>query len=111
MLRVMFGYCVGGGRFGSAGRYPGVIEEALLAVRDNKPLYLASFLGGASEQIVEAIEGKQITDDFCRPPSLDQLYSDPPVRETDRATRDDRSIDRVAIWNEFAQAGRESLQQ
>ena len=34
--------CVGGRRSGSQGRYPGIIEEALLAVQQNKPLYLAS---------------------------------------------------------------------
>src|SRR5580700_6355804 len=49
--------CIGGPRSGSQGRYPGLVEEALLAVQQNKPLYLASLLGGASEQIVAAVEG------------------------------------------------------
>jgi hypothetical protein len=101
--------CLGGRCSGSAGRYPGVIEEALLAVRANKPLYLASFLGGATEQVVEAVEGRQMTNDFCHPTPLQALYEDPPVKEYDRATRYDRVIDRTAVWKEFASAGREKL--
>jgi hypothetical protein len=96
---------LGGRRTGSAGRYPGVIEEALLALRANKPLYLATFLGGATDQVVAAIEGKPMTDDFCPPSGLDALYADPPAKEDDEATSSDRVIDRAAVWNEFRDAG------
>jgi SLOG cluster2 len=101
--------CLGGRRSGSESRYPGVIEEALLAVSRRKPLYLASFLGGATEQVVDAIEGKQMTDDFCRPTTLQNLYRDPPAKEFDGATRDDRIIDRTAVWKKFAETGHEKL--
>lgn len=101
--------CLGGRRSGSAGRYPGVIEEAFLAVTDKKPLYLASILGGATEQVVDAIEGKQMREDFCRPTPLQGLYDDPPVRELDGATYDDRVIDRAVVWKQFAGTGREKL--
>jgi SLOG cluster2 len=96
--------CLGGRRAGAAGRYPGVIEEALLAMRDNKPLYLAGFLGGATGQVIDAIEGRQMPDDFCGTSPL-KLYQEPPVKEFDAGTRDDRLIDRNAIWLEFAEAG------
>lgn len=99
--------CIGGRRFGYQGRYPGIVEEALLAVREDRPLYLAGFLGGAAEEVVSAIEGKPITDDFCRNPPLMGLYLDPPVKELD--FEDDRTIDRQAIWKEFSDAGREKL--
>lgn len=101
--------CLGGRRSGFAGRYPGVIEEALLAVTGAKPLYLASFLGGATEQVVDAIVGKTITDEFCHPTSLQDLYKAPPIKEYDAATREDRTIDRVAVWSEFARTGRDGL--
>ncbi|HLN04511.1 MAG TPA: hypothetical protein VK335_34815 [Bryobacteraceae bacterium] len=101
--------CVGGRRSGSQGRYPGVIEEALLAVQQNKPLYLASVLGGASEQIVEAVEGKNMPGDFCEPTPIERLYQQPPVNETDVATRADRTIDRIAVWREFTDAGRQRI--
>jgi hypothetical protein len=101
--------CLGGRRSSSQGRYPGVIEEALFAVRERKPLFLASLLGGATEQVVNAIEGKQITDDFCRPTALQDLYNEPPIRELDRTTRLDRVIDRTAVWTEFVDTGRQKL--
>lgn len=101
--------CVGGRRSGSQGRYPGVVEEALLAVRQNKPLYLASILGGASEQIVEAVEGKNMPGDFCEATPIERLYQQPPVTETNAATGDDRTIDRVAVWREFTDAGRQRI--
>ena len=102
-------FCLGGRVSGYAGRYPGVIEEAFLAIRDKKPLYLAGFLGGATEQVVDAIEGTQMTDDFCRPTPLQGLYEAPAVNESDGTTRDDRVIDRAAVWKAFAEAGREKI--
>jgi hypothetical protein len=99
--------CIGGRRVGYQGRYPGIIEEALLAVRENRPLYLASFLGGAAEQVVSAVEGHPITDDFCRDSPLIGLYLDPPVKEVD--FKDDRTIDRQAIWKEFSDVGLEKF--
>jgi hypothetical protein len=102
-------FCLGGRVSGYAGRYPGIIEEAFLAITDKKPLYLAGFLGGATKQVVDAIEGKQMTDDFCSPTPLQSLYEVPAVKESDGTTRDDRVIDRVAVWKTFAGAGRERI--
>jgi hypothetical protein len=101
--------CLGGRRTGAQGRYPGVIEEALLALRSNKPLYLAGFLGGATAQVIDALEGKQIREDFCAPTSVARLYSEPPIKETDASTNSDRAVEREAIWKEFNRAGREWL--
>ena len=101
--------CVGGSRSNYEGRYPGVIEEAFVAVTAKKPLYLAGFLGGAAEQVIDAIEGKQMTDEFCRPTSIQELYNAPPLREFDRSTEADRKIDRNAVWNSFVETGRQSL--
>jgi hypothetical protein len=97
--------CLGGPRAGAAGRYPGIIEEALLAVRENKPLYLAGFLGGAAEQVIDAIEGRAMREDFCPPASIQDCYLNPPVNEHDQATQADHVIDRTAIWGEFAETG------
>jgi len=101
--------CAGGRRVGFQGRYPGVIEEALLAVQGNKPLYVASILGGASEQVVEAIEGKQMPGDFCVPNPMERLYQQPPVNEANLDTRSDRTVDGGAVWHEFAEKGREGI--
>jgi hypothetical protein len=100
--------CLGGRRSGTQGRYPGVIEEALLAVRGNKPLYLAGFLGGATGQIINALERKPMPVDFC-PESPEELYQRFSNSEFDQDTRADRVIDREAVWNEFAELGVERL--
>lgn len=99
--------CVGGPRSKYEGRYPGVIEEAFVAVTANKPLYLAGFLGGAAEQVIDAVEGKQMTDEFCRPTRIQALYNAPPIAEANQATEADRTIDREAVWNTFVTAGRQ----
>lgn len=101
--------CLGGRRSGSAGRYPGVIEEALLALRANKPLFLAACLGGATEQVITAIEGKQMPDDFCRPTPVNDLYTAPPLEERDERNLADREVNRNAIWTEFVDAGSKTL--
>jgi hypothetical protein len=101
--------CIGGRTEGSTGRYPGVIEEALLAIQEGKPLFLAGFLGGATRQVIDAIEGRDMADDFCRPGQVDELYKEPPIVETDRGTQIDRHIDRKALWTTFKQAGVEGL--
>ena len=102
-------FCIGGRRSRYDGRYPGIIEEAFLAVTDNKPLYVAGFLGGAAEQVMGAFEGKAIPDDLCRPSPLESLYAAPPAQETDLATPTDRVINRTAVWNAFREAGTERL--
>jgi hypothetical protein len=93
--------CLGGRRAGSAGRYPGIVEEALFALESGKPLYLSGSLGGATKQLIDAVEGKVMPDDFCRPTGVLPLYESPPIRETDQASLPDRRIDRQQVWREF----------
>jgi hypothetical protein len=40
------------------GRYPGVLEEALLALRARKPLYLVGGFGGCSHSIFQVLKGE-----------------------------------------------------
>jgi hypothetical protein len=46
---------IGGRRHGYTGRQPGVIEEALFALRRRQPIYLAGGFGGATLDIVRAL--------------------------------------------------------
>jgi len=103
--------CLGGRRAGAQGRYPGVIEEALLAIREDKPLYLAGFLGGATEQVIDAIEGKPMPGSFCVSSPVTELYNNPPVKESAVGTQADRACDREGIWKEFSNAGYDWLAQ
>ncbi len=49
------------------GKYPGLFEEAYLALRDGKPLYLLGGFGGCTRAIIEALLGNtphELTGDF-----------------------------------------------
>lgn len=97
--------CIGGRRGGSAGRYPGIIEEALLAVQSEKPLYLVGLLGGATRQIVDAIEGRPMPENFGAAGKGSTLFATPPapIKEKDPATRADRVVDAGLVWGVFRQ--------
>jgi hypothetical protein len=96
---------IGGRTEGFAGRYPGIVEEALLAVQEGKLLFLAGFLGGAARQVINAIEGQNMPEDFCRPGMIDELFKKPPIVETDRQTQADRLSDRRRVWTTFQEIG------
>ena len=96
---------IGGRTEGSAGRYPGVIEEALLAIREGKPLFLAGLLGGAARQVITAIEGQDMPEDFCRSGLIDELFKTPPIVERDGQTESDRLSDRRSVWVTFQETG------
>ena len=51
------------------GKYPGVVEEALLALQNQRPLYLLGGFGGATAAVTQALQGQQpqrLTADFQR---------------------------------------------
>jgi len=97
--------CLGGRRSGSSGRYPGVIEEAYLALQSGTPLFLAGLLGGATKQVIDAIERKEMPDNFCPPTQLYDIYKWPPFAENDPATQSDRVIEPTLVWSLFMEAG------
>lgn len=49
---------VGGKLSYYSGKMPGIIEEAKLTLEQGKPLYLIGALGGASKEVINALEGK-----------------------------------------------------
>jgi len=106
--------CIGGRTTGSQGRYPGVIEEALLAVTDRKPLFLAGMLGGAARQVIDAIEQRPLPEDFCHrrrsandpdpTEELQRVYDEFRLLEAPAGIRnlaDDLSVEPVAVWETF----------
>jgi SLOG cluster2 len=50
---------LGGKVTGFQGRYPGLLEEAAMALRDRKPLFLIGAFGGCTRVIVDAMLGKE----------------------------------------------------
>lgn len=58
---------VGGKTRGYRGKYPGLVEEAYLALKSKKPVFLIGAFGGATQCIIEALKnGKppELTEEF-----------------------------------------------
>jgi len=67
--------CIGGKEKSSQGFYAGIIEEAWTAAADKQPLYVASFLGGASARLVEAIQNTQKADSIAALKPIAAVYN------------------------------------
>jgi hypothetical protein len=48
---------MGGRMTGQQGRWPGVVEEAYLAIRAGQPLFIAGGLAGAAARVAGAVQG------------------------------------------------------
>lgn len=64
---------IGGRNEGFKGKYAGIVEEAHIALKTNKPTYLIGMFGGATLKIIEAITNKKnvIDSSFTHYNSLD----------------------------------------
>lgn len=100
--------CLGGRTAGFGGRYPGVAEEALLAIEESKPLYLVGLLGGAAQRVIDAMTGKPVPH-LPTDAVLSAMYADPPPEETTGDVRD-RRYEPEQLWRLFTDAGRLALQ-
>jgi hypothetical protein len=49
---------IGGQTADFKGKYPGILEEAYYALRDDKPVYLIGGFGGASKEIINSLNSK-----------------------------------------------------
>jgi len=111
--RTLVRLCLGGKRGGSQGRYPGIVEEALLNIENGQPLFLTGLLGGATRQVIDAIEGESLPEAFCPPTTLNEIYRNPPpdVVELDPITQSDRQINPRQVWSTFQKAGLKGISQ
>ena len=72
-----FRLCIGGGLGQPTRRLPGVLEEALLTVHADKPLYLSSAFGGVSKALADCLLQRRVKMDednvFFTPGPVEQL--------------------------------------
>jgi SLOG cluster2 len=92
--------CAGGRTSGSAGRYLGIVEEAWLALKSSKPLFLAGVLGGASQHLINAVISREFDESLLRPlPDMVALYAK--CRPLVPDDGDDSQLDPDALLQDF----------
>ncbi len=50
---------LGGKKSGFKGKYPGVLEEFMIALREEQPIFLIGAFGGVTKQIIEILDGQE----------------------------------------------------
>jgi hypothetical protein len=98
-----------GGQARGLGKYPGLAEEALLALRSGKPVFLIGGFGGCAEFVIEALRGKkpvELTLDYQAaeqvPAAAIKLYND-------QLSPGEEPIDYQALTAEFEEFGLKAL--
>lgn len=77
------------------GFYPGIIEEAFLAVKDKKPIYLVGCFGGASKILIDSILSTKPSMDL----KIDRYCSSADYDELTKYAIDSRS--KKLLWEEI----------
>jgi hypothetical protein len=99
---------MGGRTSGFKGKYPGLIEEALLTLLAKKPLFLLGGYGGSSHAICQALQGQQpeaLTESYqCRNESYKTLLQEYNQRISEQQL-DLALIDYQALNKTFAGIG------
>ena len=94
-----------GGQTRGLGKYPGLAEEALLAIRARKPVYLVGGFGGCAEAVIEALHGNApmvLTLSFQSEPNKARSAMELFNRQR---PADVEPIDYPALTSEFSKAG------
>lgn len=60
---------------GPFGRCPGVIEEALMSCLADQPLYLSGLLGGVTQHVIDALQGRETGLNFSLPAEVATCYA------------------------------------
>jgi len=94
--------CLGGKLSGYSGRYPGIVEEAYLAIRAGQPTFIAGVLGGAARQMISSLTKCNSPNDLCPDVPIAKLYRDPPIYEHRHENNEDSQWSPEVVWETFA---------
>jgi hypothetical protein len=103
--------CIGGRQQKSQGRYPGVIEEALLSLSARRPLFLVGMLGGATGRLIDAVKGEQFQPPWFEEASMAARYHTFPYKaeSTGDIPEDLEVLHPRLVWDRFADRGVKGL--
>lgn len=100
---------IGGKVRGYTGKYPGLLEEADLALRASKPLFLLGAFGGCTRAVIELVEGgspESLTLDFqCEDQAYQQFVEEYNSRAAAKPELGLESIDYESVGRAFREAG------
>jgi hypothetical protein len=103
---------IGGQLKGYKGKYPGLVEEAVLAMRAQKPVFLLGGFGGITKAIIDAIIGKKpnsLTLEYqCRDKDYEQMIKSYEAQNTDQNLSLE-AINYEEMVREFNEAGIKGL--
>jgi len=97
--------CLGGKLSGYSGRYPGIVEEAYLAIRAGQPTFISGVLGGAASQMISALNQSSSPTDLSPDVSVARFYRDRPVDEHQPEDPDDLQWSPETVWRTFISLG------
>ncbi len=99
---------MGGKTSGYKGKYPGLVEEALLTLQAEKPLFLLGGFGGTAKVIIKALQGNnphQLNKDYqCSDKAYSSLMEEYNKNVTEQKL-DVATIDYEAVCNSFSDIG------
>lgn len=99
---------IGGAIEHHKGKYPGLLEEAYMALREKKPLFLLGGFGGCTKAITNLILGEKSLELTESLQKKDKEYLDM-IEEYNSNSFSDDTIDYEALLNFFEEKGIESL--
>jgi len=104
---------MGGKTSGYTGKYPGLLEEAYLALRASKPLFLLGAFGGCTRAVIELVEGgrpESLTQNFqCRDEAYNQFVEEYNSRAAADPSLGLEPIDYESVGLAFREAGPDGL--
>lgn len=91
------------------GKIPGIVEEAYLALKSNKPVYLIGSMGGASKAVIDCLMGKETEELTKEYQFRNDKYKSLYIKYNELAVQDGREPINyqklVAFFNEVGIAG------
>lgn len=86
---------IGGRNYGYKGKYPGIVEEAQIAIESKKPVFLVGVFGGATRNMIQAITEKKEVIEGSTPFYVSDDYEKFKVHYNNTSTNDKIDIEEL----------------
>lgn len=101
--------CLGGKNQKHEGRYPGIVEEALLAIKASQPIYFSGCLGGVTQEVIAALKKENKPNDLCPNKQVMTIYRKHSFQNGTNKNDADLECSAEYAWNSFVNLGVKGL--